>query len=68
MTRALSICCALAVLAGAAVRSMLFGLAPTDPLALASAGLALGITGVAATLVPACRAARLHPTSALRED
>jgi putative ABC transport system permease protein len=59
---------ALAVAAAMAMRSMLFGLAPTDPLALAAAGLALGLTGAAATLIPAQRAARLHPTSALRED
>ena len=30
--------------------------------------LALGATGAVATLVPALRASRLHPTAALRED
>jgi putative ABC transport system permease protein len=59
---------ALAALAAGAAQSMLFGLAPMDPTAFAAAGLALGVTGLLATLVPAARAARLHPTSALRED
>lgn len=57
-----------AVLVATTVRSLLFGLAPTNPLALAVGVLALGLTGLAATLVPARRAARLHPTTALRES
>jgi ABC-type lipoprotein release transport system permease subunit len=47
---------------------MLFGLAPTDPLALVAAGAMLATTGIAATIIPALRAGRLQPTSALRED
>jgi ABC-type antimicrobial peptide transport system permease subunit len=58
----------LAVLTATAARSMLFGLAPTNPLALVIAAAALAMTGSAATIVPALRAARLHPTSALRQD
>jgi ABC-type antimicrobial peptide transport system permease subunit len=58
----------LAVLVATAVRSMLFGLAPTDPWALAAAVLALGVTGAVATFVPARRAAHLAPTTALREN
>ena len=58
----------LAVLTATAARSMLFGLAPTDPLALVAAGAMLATTGIAATIVPALRAGRLQPTSALRED
>ena len=58
----------LAVVAATAARSMLFGLAPTDPLALVAAAVALGATGSAATFIPAMRAARLPPTSALREN
>jgi len=58
----------LAVLTATAARSMLFGLAPTNPLALVIAAAALATTGAAATIVPAMRAARLHPTSALRGE
>jgi putative ABC transport system permease protein len=58
----------LAVAAATTARSMLFGLAPTDPLALVAAAVALGAAGAAATMIPAMRAAQLAPTSALRED
>jgi predicted permease len=58
----------LAVAAATAARSLLFGLAPTDPLALVAAAVALGAAGAAATIIPAMRAAQLPPTSALRED
>ena len=58
----------LAVLAATAARSMLFGLAPTSPLPLVAAGTLLAASGTAAAIVPALRAARLHPTSALREE
>jgi len=58
----------LAVLTATAARSMLFGVAPTNPLALVIAAAALATAGSAATIVPAIRAARLHPTSALRQD
>ncbi len=56
----------LAVLSATAARSMLFGLAPTDPVALVAAAATLAATGAVATVIPAFRAARLHPTSALR--
>jgi ABC-type lipoprotein release transport system permease subunit len=58
----------LAVLTATAARSMLFGLAPTDPVALVAAAVTLAATGAIATVIPALRAARLHPTSALRGD
>jgi hypothetical protein len=58
----------LAVLTATAARSMLFGLAPTDPGALVAAAVTLAVTGAIATVIPALRAARLHPTSALRGD
>jgi putative ABC transport system permease protein len=58
----------MAVLTATAARSMLFGLAPTSPIALVAAISILGTTGAAATIIPALRAGRLQPTSALRED
>jgi predicted permease len=58
----------LAVLAARTARSLLFGLAPTDPLVLIAAAVTLAATGAVATVIPALRAGRLHPTSALRED
>ena len=58
----------LAVVTATAARSMLFGFTPTDPLALIAAAVTLAATGTVATVIPALRAGRLHPTSALRED
>jgi hypothetical protein len=58
----------LATMASRAAQAMLFGLAPADPLALVAAGAMLATTGFAATIIPALRAGRLQPTSALRED
>jgi ABC-type antimicrobial peptide transport system permease subunit len=50
------------------LRSMLFGVAPTDP---RTVGVALGVTLVAtlsACLVPALRATRVDPLVALRAE
>jgi putative ABC transport system permease protein len=47
--------------------TLLFGLAPNDPLTMALALGALAIVGLAAAYLPALRAARLEPVSALRE-
>jgi ABC-type antimicrobial peptide transport system permease subunit len=58
----------LAVLTATSARSMLFGLTPTNPLALVAAAVTLAATAAVATVIPALRAGRLHPTSALRED
>ena len=48
------------------LESMLFGIAPLDPLSLASAALLLILTGLLASAVPAIRAARIDATTALR--
>src|SRR6185437_323536 len=48
-------------------QSLLFDLKATDPLTLLFAAALLAITAAVATLLPARRAARLEPISALRE-
>ncbi len=52
---------------GRLMRSILFQVSPTDPLTLVATLGALAVVGVAATLGPALRAARLTPLDALRE-
>jgi predicted permease len=58
----------LALAAGTAAASMLYGLKPRDPLTLGAA--IAGMAGVAllASLLPAHRAATVHPMEALREE
>ncbi|HET9752410.1 MAG TPA: FtsX-like permease family protein, partial [Myxococcales bacterium] len=47
---------------------LLFGVPPSDPLSLLAALLVLCAVGLAATLVPARRAARVDPAVALRAE
>ena len=50
------------------ISSMLFGVAPTDPVTFAAvSGILLGI-GVLASWLPARRATRIDPIAALRSD
>jgi putative ABC transport system permease protein len=49
------------------IQSLLYGVQPWDPLALSGAIAVLAATVTAATLVPAWRATRISPSSALRE-
>lgn len=51
-----------------AVADMLFGLSPIDPASLGVAAIALCLSGVAASVVPAWRAARQDPVQALRVE
>lgn len=50
------------------VRSLLFGIEPTDPVAMAIAALAVVLVATVAAWLPARRAARVNPTIALQQD
>jgi predicted lysophospholipase L1 biosynthesis ABC-type transport system permease subunit len=54
--------------AGRVLESFLFGVQPTDPVTLAVASAAIVVVGVAASLVPARRAASVDPMSTLKAD
>jgi ABC-type antimicrobial peptide transport system permease subunit len=58
----------LSLLAARAATALLFGLKPYDVPTLLLASLGLGVVTVAASLLPASRAARLDPMVALREQ
>ena len=47
---------------------MLYGLGGTDPLSLAAAVLLLAVAGIIAGFLPARRAARINPLTALRYE
>ena len=53
---------------GRLARTLLFGIAPTDPLILAAAAGVLGALALGASYVPARAATRIEPTVALRAD
>jgi ABC-type antimicrobial peptide transport system permease subunit len=50
------------------VKSMLYGLQPTDPVSLISGALLLIAVGLAASWIPARRAASVQPVEALRHE
>ena len=58
----------LAIAAATFARSLLFGLTPSDPVTIAIAAFGLGAIAIAASLLPAHRAATQDPVAALRED
>jgi predicted permease len=64
----LAIGTALALASTRAASALLFGLKPHDPVTLALAAGALAAVAAAASYLPAVRAARIHPTEALREE
>jgi ABC-type antimicrobial peptide transport system permease subunit len=53
---------------GRVLQSQLFGVTPTDPIAIGTATLLLASASVCAALIPAWRAATLNPIDALRLD
>lgn len=57
-----------AILAGRAARSMLFGLEGYDPYAIGGAAILLGAVAFTAGYLPALRASRVDPIQALRSD
>jgi putative ABC transport system permease protein len=59
---------AMTIAAGNAAASMLFGLKPRDPMTLVIAIAGIVVVGLAASVVPAQRAANIHPVAALREE
>jgi putative ABC transport system permease protein len=50
------------------LKNMLFGVAASDGVTFASAALVLGAVAVVASLIPALRAARVDPVTALRQE
>ena len=58
----------LALAAAGSAKTLLFRLDPTDPTTLVSACALLATIGLVAGLIPALRASRLDPSSALRTD
>jgi predicted permease len=57
-----------AIAMGRLIASMLYGLKPYDPLTLAGAALLLAFVALAASWIPAHRAARIDPIQALRHE
>jgi ABC-type antimicrobial peptide transport system permease subunit len=50
------------------LKNVLFGVTPTDPAIYASMAATLALVALAACLVPACRAAKVNPSVALRAE
>jgi len=59
---------AIAFAAGRLIESMLYGIRPQDPLAIAGSVVLLGGAALLAAFIPALRAARIDPATALREE
>jgi ABC-type antimicrobial peptide transport system permease subunit len=50
------------------IRNLLFGLQPWDPVTLAAVAVLLALVSMAASFLPAHRAASVNPTEALRVE
>jgi len=66
----LGIAAGIAIALGAArlASSLLYGIAPHDPVSYAAAAIVLLVAAVAAGWIPALRAARVDPVTALRSE
>ncbi|HEX7090945.1 MAG TPA: ABC transporter permease [Longimicrobiales bacterium] len=64
----LAIGLALSLLAGRTLGSLLGGISPADPVALLAGPLVLAASALAASYLPARRAAHVHPVEALRQE
>jgi ABC-type antimicrobial peptide transport system permease subunit len=58
----------LALVAGRFLGSQLYGMSPWNPMVILTAVLALGLSALIASLVPALRASRISPSEALRTE
>ena len=58
----------LALIVGRLIATLLYGVAPRDPMVLATVSITLLLISVLAALAPAWRASRVDPVSALRAD
>jgi ABC-type antimicrobial peptide transport system permease subunit len=58
----------LSLWAGAAAATLLYGLKPYDPVSLVAASALLAAIALAASYIPASRAAALQPMVALRDE
>jgi putative ABC transport system permease protein len=54
-----------AFILGRALRGLLYGVAPTDPMVMVLAALTLGVTALAASVLPARRATKVDPVVVL---
>jgi putative ABC transport system permease protein len=59
---------ALAAVLAPAMRKLLYGLSPLDPVTFAAVPALLGVVALVATALPARRAARVDPVVALRYE
>jgi ABC-type lipoprotein release transport system permease subunit len=50
------------------IQTLLFGITPTDPPTYLAVSVTLVIVALLASFLPACRAARVDPMTALRAD
>ena len=53
---------------GRVMSNLIYGVAASDPLTIAAVTLLLGLVAVFASVIPAYRAARIDPLTALREE
>ena len=57
-----------ALAAAQAIRSLLFGVSPADPVSFGRIVLVFGVVGLLASYLPARRAARVDPATVLRSN